>query len=682
MTGPWEKYGGASARGPDGMTTAERIAAAKAGTLQVSPERMAAQREIDDRGETKLRDPGILHSAIAGLNQGTMLGWGDEIAARIVSMHPEITYEEALASARGTLDAARDARPVLTYGSEIGGAILAPGAAAAGRAAMAPASLGGRVAAGAATGAVQGGIYGAGTAEEGSRRQGAVVGGVIGGAAGAAVPLAIRGAEGVANAVRSRKAAGQVAAGLGVSRSTARLASDAIGADDAAQMAANIRAAGPNAMLADAGPSVQGALDAAMQRPGAAARIGTGRIEDRAARSLTRINSTLDDLLGAPQGAETTKAAIRTGSAGARRTTYEAAYASAIDYSSDAGRGLEALLPRIPAKTINDANQLMKMNGHVSGQIMASIADDGSVTFTRLPDVRQWDYIKRALENSAMSTEGQGALGAQTSMGRAFQGLARNVRDGLKDAVPAYGDALDTAADAIQRVQGVDKGYGFLSARTTREAARDMLDGLTGPQRAAVRQGVRDYIDDTLANVRAVVSDSNLDAREARKALSELTSRASRVKMRMLLGSDADKLFEALDEAGHALGLRAAVAQNSKTAGRLAHAERVKDLTEPGVVRNAASGKPVRATQTALGALAGNTPEAVARRSDRINSELVELLTRPGQQHALNALAQIGFPGAHPPVAPYHLPAGATNALGMAPAVAAPGSNALVGWSR
>lgn len=569
---------------------------------------------------------------------------GDEASAAAYAALPGRAYESELARMRANEEGMST---VGRLSADLTGAVL-PAMAGVGvvsGAASLPAAIGRGALMGAGAGATQGLMEGEGGAE--NRFENAAFGGVSGGLIGGVVPVVARAGGAAVRHFKDWRAVNRAATGiaddLGISRQAARLASDAIGADDATQMAANIRAAGPDAMLADAGPSVQGALDAALQRPGAAARTGMGRIEDRAARSLTRINGTLDDLLGAPQGAETTKTAIRTGTQAARGTSYQTAYSAPIDYASDSGRALEGLLPRVPAKAIRDANLLMQLDGDTSRQIMASIADDGSVTFTRMPDVRQWDYIKRALDHAASTGEGQGALGGQTAMGRAYVGLSRQIRDTLRDAVPAYGEALETSAEAIKRVQGVEAGYTLLRPSTTREAARDALNGLTGPEKAAVKQGVRDYIDDALANVRAVVSDPNLDAREARKALGELNSRAARIKMRMLLGSDADRLFSALDEAGHALGLRAGVAQNSKTAGRLAHNERVAELTEPGAVRNALSGRPVRATQAALGVAAGTTPQAVARSSDRINAELVDLLTRPGQPQALNALARIGF---------------------------------------
>ena len=641
-TGPWAKYQSQGQR----SAMADRIAAAKAAvargeTVKSSPQ----QAEIDRQAEVQARDPGAMAAMLLGGAQGATLGYGDEMAAVLASLSPNMTYDEALAGLRQGLGDARAARPVTAYGSEIAGSLV-PGAGI-GKAAMGANSLGGAMLRGAGVGAATGAVQGFGMGEGGAdgRVGSALVGGAMGGLVGGAIPAV---ASGVGSVVRHVKdwRAGQaavrnVANELGVSPQAAQHLTDAIGADDAALMAANIRAAGPGGMLADAGPSVQGALDAAMQRPGAAARVGMQQIDSRAAQSMQRINAALDATLGASQGAETAKAGIRGSTAAARQTAYSKAYSAPIDYASDAGRALEGMLPRIPQKAIRDANLLMQIDGDTSRQIMAKIADDGSVTFTRMPDVRQWDYIKRALDHAATSGEGQGALGGQTAMGRAYQGLSRQIRDTLKGAVPEYGAALDTAADAISQTRGIEAGYAMLRAGTTRESVRDALRGATAPEKEAIKQGVRDYLDDALANVRSVISDPNTDAREARKALGEMTSRAAREKIGLLLGKDAPKLYAALDEAQKALGLRAAVSQNSKTAARLAFGERSKALSEPGAIRSALSGKPIRAGQKMAEAATGATAEATARRTDRINAELVRLLTQPDQAFALNALAKV-----------------------------------------
>ncbi|MFP3442632.1 hypothetical protein R0K18_33350, partial [Pantoea sp. SIMBA_133] len=82
-------------------------------------------------------------------------------------------------------------------------------------------------------------------------------------------------------------------------------------------------------------------------------------------------------------------------SAPARHEAYEKAYSQPIDYASEAGRNLESLIARVEKAapgTISLANRLMAGEGVNSKQILASIGDDGSVTFRQMPDTRQIDY--------------------------------------------------------------------------------------------------------------------------------------------------------------------------------------------------------------------------------------------------------------------------------------------------
>jgi len=123
--------------------------------------------------------------------QGLTFGFGDEIEALFKSATSgDITYEEAVKQARGKLDRFRKENPVLAYGSEIAGSIptmLVGGAgikAVQGAKKLADASKVGQAV---KTGAVSGGIYGAGAGEgvEG-KALGVATGGALGGALGGA----------------------------------------------------------------------------------------------------------------------------------------------------------------------------------------------------------------------------------------------------------------------------------------------------------------------------------------------------------------------------------------------------------------------------------------------------------------------------------------------------------------
>jgi hypothetical protein len=136
-----------------------------------------------------------VHAAISGALQGVTFGMGDELAARILSVHPEIDYEDALPFVRRDFSFAERNNPKAFMAGEIGGSVAGLGKlGAASKAAgftNAAASTGGRIARGALAGAAGGALAGFGEGSGGfagraeNAAHGAALGAVAGGALGA-----------------------------------------------------------------------------------------------------------------------------------------------------------------------------------------------------------------------------------------------------------------------------------------------------------------------------------------------------------------------------------------------------------------------------------------------------------------------------------------------------------------
>jgi hypothetical protein len=177
-------------KGASGVTQEQkdRIAAAKAGTLEVSPERLAEQKKFDDAGMkdavASTYQPGRLASFAAGAAQGGTFGFADEIVAGLHALSPNDTYDAALQRTRGLLDASRRDHPGVAYGGEVAGAVAAPVGVA-----TSAATKGAAIAKGAAAGAGMGGAYAFGQGEGGfdarseKAKSGALAGALIGGLA-------------------------------------------------------------------------------------------------------------------------------------------------------------------------------------------------------------------------------------------------------------------------------------------------------------------------------------------------------------------------------------------------------------------------------------------------------------------------------------------------------------------
>ena len=561
----------------------------------------------------------------------------DELNALTSSIMPGgPSYTEALDYQRARDRVFEKNNPKTSTALQLGGG-LASGVGIAGK--VAPMLGNASRAAILGTGAAGGAALGASDAYLRSDRTGvdalkdAAVGGMVGSAFGVAAPVV---AKGVGKAVTSginAMNANKALAKMGLSRPTGDILQRSLIADNIAspQNENAFMAAGPTRMVADAGPATVGLLDTAIQRGGPAASSALNAVGNRAAMANKTLNTALNKSLGgAPGGLLSGNRAIREGSSAARSAAYNAAYDLPIDYSSDAGRAVEDLLKRVSGKHIASANELMRLGGHQSRQILANIADDGTVTFSRMPDVRQVDYITRSLNQAAKSGEGQGALGGQTPIGIASQNLSGKLRDALKQAVPQYADALNTAAGPIRSIQARELGSKLLSTSMTRDAVKEAMRGMGNAEKRSVAEGIRANIDDVLANVRTAFSDPNMDAREAIAGLKQLSSRSARDKIAAVIGDDpARALFAQLDEAGRALQLKAGIAQNSKTGARAMVKESIDNITAPGMLGEFMQGKPIGGLQRLVQRTMATSPADMTAMQDRYYKELADFLTIP-----------------------------------------------------
>lgn len=666
---------------PDGRRGA--VSAGGSTTDPATVERIMAGGTFAEAGQDRLDAERIAATPVA--SRGLEFVRGVPFVGSYTDEAIGLVSPQAAENMRASTEAMQRQNPNETMALNIGGGIvgaipmaLAAAPAAGNALAGAPmwARFAGGVGAGAVTGATEGAIYGAGEAGGAGRGANALEGAQWGGAFGAGI--------GGAGAILSpilRNAIGRaqgsdvatVATQMGISRPAARIVRDAIRAGGATESRAALQAAGPNAMLADAGVPARQLLDAAAQSGGEAAAITRRAIGERTREETAGMTEALDRILGRPQGEQEIVTSIRRGTQPARSEAYATAYATPIDYSADAGRTIETLLDRVPASAWRQATEIMRREGVESAQRLVQIADDGTVTLSRMPDVRELHYIMQGLDDVVEAENGAGRLGGQTTLGRATAGLRSALSGALERAVPEFATAQRTAASAIRRREAVDLGYSLLRTGTTREEVAEGVARMPGPagagappdpnlpaavpgvtemtpldaarivspadlgqalqrmpasERAAARQGVRAYIDDTMASVARTITDPDTSTREGIRLLRDMSSRANRTKLRILLGErDATALLSRVDEAATAFELRAAVAENSKTAVRQSIQSGVQQIAEGGIVRSLMRGQPIDATRTITQALTGETAEATQLRAMGLYSEIAQALT-------------------------------------------------------
>ena len=569
---------------------------------------------------------------------------GDEASAAATGMLPGRSYDSELERYRANEEGMSGAAKL---SADIFGGVV-PALAGLGVVNAAPTLLG-RVATGIGLGAGAGATHGFMEGEGGlaNRANDMAWGAGIGGSIGGAIPLAAafgkqvyRGAQG---AVRNSRMGRQIGDQLGVSPETGRVVSRLVGEGDQTAMRASLDRAGPNAMLADASPNMSGMLDASMRNPAPGAAIARQRVDDRAGQAYYGV---IDALSGGKQGPRMPPVAAQKAMGAAARgrvhPLYQKAYDTAIDYASPQGRKVEEIVGRIPGakakKAIDAATDRMVYDGFPNSQIMAQIADDGRVTFKQMPNVMQLDYIKRAFDEIAEDSK-DAVTGRMSSDGAFAARIAKDLREAVKDAVPEYGEALSAAASDIRQRSAVKAGQALLRPQTTVEDVAETVADATPAELRAMREGVIGQIDHIMGNVRAVASDQNIDARQAMKIYSDLSSPNAQQKMQALFGDEWPAIKTQMDQASAALGLRARVAGNSFTQPRQVATQMVEDEVAPGTIRSL---QPIASVRQIGQRALGSDPESVSRLSGEVQAELAELLTRPGRagREAMSAVVQ------------------------------------------
>lgn len=637
----------------------DRIAAAKAGTLTVSPDSAARAASADQIAQDRMTiaSGGPVLAGVTKFAQG--VPFVGEYSDELTGLLDRATGGTGSAgdAQKAMQDAMAREYPKTSTALNVAGGVsgslgavglLGKGAQALGLASKIPTSLAGKIVSGGLLGIGGGGAegfvsgYGAGEGDGrmASAQDRGLIGAAVGGLAGLAAPAV---ATGIRKALEAFKGSDvrTIAQTFKVSPEAAKSIRAFIANDDFDAAEAAIRQAGPDGMLADAGGGFTQALDTSMQSGGAAARIGREAVDSRAIAADAKLTDVLDSTLGDPQGIKGTARDIAERTSAARKAAYDVAFGTPINYADDTGRAVEEVLGRIPpaplSAAIKDANEEMIARGMKNMQIMAEVAPDGSVVFREMPNVRQLNEIKKSLDKIA--NDNVDDFGRKNGTGLRYESLARQLRDAVKDAVPAYGSALKLGGDKIAEDNALALGRDLFKSSTTREIVQETLDGAGDEAIRAAQRGLRSQLDETLANVKGTITNPDMDINQVLKLWKETSSEANRQKVAMVLGqSEADRLFAALDEAGAQLGTSANVARNTATAARVSGQRTVSTIAKGGIRQLLKNGEGLQAAKRVVQVLTDSTPEAMLAREQGIYAEIADILTSKRGQEAQDAL--------------------------------------------
>lgn len=576
------------------------------------------------------------------LSQGLSASGGDELISgafagtrSLFGNDYQDSYDFAQELQRQELERERDDHPYRSMAGQIGGGIAT--SLGAGRFLPFPQGpMGAQMLTGmgygATGGAVEGFLSGSGTED---RLNKARDGGIIGGMLGTAAPPLFAGARNLFNKVADKFTVDSQLAALGLSRPAADQMRRGLESDDiftpGGRGQQNMGEAGADATLADAGQATRSIVDAGVQRGGPGASEVMQRVSDRLGRNLQQLQSTFNRSFGSmPKGMREQMTAIRDDFTGLEGL-YAVGHNTPVNYAAPLGRKLEDLMPRVPPSVFREANELMQLMGKPTNrQMILDVADDGTVRGLKaMPDTMQWDYVKRALQARAEGTAGQGALGKQTPFGRAYEELGGEIRRTLGRAVPEWDKAVTEAAIPINRIKALKLGEESLPSRMSRSEFRAEYRRLPDDAKAYVGYGMREHIDETIANTRRAISNLDKEGLEQlRSTVKALTSDAAFEKLRIVLPqAEYMQVVRQLQKAERALLMNAEMAVNSRTFGRQVQQGISERLNSPGIVGSLREGTPVNATRRGVQEFFGTTPQDKLRMEDDQWSQILDFLT-------------------------------------------------------
>jgi hypothetical protein len=378
-----------------------------------------------------------------------------------------------------------------------------------------------RAAAGAVEGAGYGAAAGFGGGEGGfeNRAKAAgdnlAVGAALGAAAPVAVDLATRAGGAVRDVVRSvRNPEGRADDWL-----VRRIMQDRTSPDEIATAVQQAATAGqPEFMAADAaGRNTQKLAKAASRAPGEFRDRAFDTLNTRQEGQATRLGQFSDEALGQTGvGAFNTEQGIVNARRAASQRHYDEAYAAPAPSGQFYDEMLDRQSVRDALRTVERAaaeNQLPltelfteipNPNARtVTRQVPTSVlGPDGQPVMRaeieaenptiRVPTMRGWDQIKRALDtqvNAAFTSSDP----AQRSLAQAVRETRDQLRQRLADENPAYGQALQRYADDASSLEAIQTGRDLAKARNADEAGlafREMTPGQQDLARAGAAREI------------------------------------------------------------------------------------------------------------------------------------------------------------------------------------------------
>lgn len=459
-----------------------------------------------------------------------------------------------------------------------------------------------------------------------------MVGALGGGAAGG---LVSKGGEMLAN----RGAATQAAADLGgvptgaVNRVAQSYAADKLTPADVQARAADL---GPEAMMLDMGRQMAGRAEAVASQPGAGQNTVLDAVEGRTGQfgsgTAARVKDTLDQTMGpSPDVVAATKAINDVVDKHAQPLYQAVMDAHPVVNVPDSITSRPAV-----AQAMKDAVSLAKNHGE---QLVSPtetktilqgpgyhIADD--VSAPAQTSLGYWDYVKKSMDariNGMLKTGGiqdlnsadKADLGGLMAAKQALVNHLDNVTGG------AYAVARKASATKFQVNDAIDLGRSALNTTLLPEELADQMTGMSLPEQAGVKLGMRREVD-------RIIDTARNDGAAARRVLD--TNQNSQKIANVFGQPAADAIDQRIAAETQFQDMTNKISANSRTAVR---SQLVKDTESPSV-----SAPPMaNLGGIALSGLRRGAQYLSDQGMDRTRQGIANLVTRQGP--GMTDLAQV-----------------------------------------
>jgi hypothetical protein len=582
------------------------------------------QQKFSDADEPSKSGLDHLSDAVRAMAEGASFGWSQEAYSGIDSMLGKGKYADLLKEKE---EQDSKSSPWVRIPGNIAGAVgttaltagLAPmvagGSALLRGAAALPATL--RYA---GLGAVEGGLFGAGTSPE-DRAGGAAAGAVIGGATGAAAPHVVRGGVNMINRVRHATTPGANVAG-DIGRALTR-DEDTPAAIMHRLRQARIDSPGVATLTDVGGENVRGLTERIAQTPGAGRTQVVPRLTQRQQAQAARVSDDLRSLTGTNRTA--TEAIDQT--IAARTAAARPLYEQAMQFDAET-------VPEIALAWGNATEQGWGRSILNSAGLRRTLQTEFGID--RVEDAPLMTLID-AWKKQADDLVGSARRAGSNNQARVIGTMRDEVVAAVDRHNPAYANARNAWSGPSRYMDAIEDGRGILNQNVSAEEMTAAFRALPRAEREAYRIGAVSAIIARMGNNPARIPDVT-------RILRAPAMRAKIVAM-MPNPQAAAQWERRLNFEVGASELASRTLGNSATARRLAERDDAEGMAADLVIDAIAGGGTITMLRRILAAGPRWLRDTLRSRADR---QLGDLLTNPARGNDLQAV----LGGLNPPPMP------------------------------